>query len=106
MNITWFPAINKHDIADQQWKIVSINNLDLAIINLGGEFFAIEDYCTHTGCPFIGEPIENETLVCPWHGARFAIRSGEVLEPPAYENLHTFPVKIEQDQIFVGFESK
>ncbi|MCW5589259.1 MAG: Rieske 2Fe-2S domain-containing protein [Legionellales bacterium] len=79
--------------------------LNLAIINLDDEFFAIEDYCTHIGCPFVSEPIEIETLVFPWHGARFAIRTVEVLEPPAYKNLHTFPVKIEQDQILVGFES-
>ena len=102
---TWHEVGPASDIPDQQWKIVSINNLDIAVINLANEFFAFEDSCTHTGCPFVGElPLEDETIVCPWHGARFDVRTGKVLEPPACEDLSLYTTKIDNGIVYVGFD--
>ena len=83
-------------------KIVEINMTVVAIFNLNGEFFAIEDRCTHDDGPLAeGELVNGCQLRCPRHGARFDIRTGEALSMPAYEPTRTFAVQLNGDDIFV-----
>jgi len=56
---------------------------------------AIEDVCTHDGGVLTGGAVKGDQIVCPRHGARFSIKTGAVLSPPAYEDVQTFPVRIE-----------
>jgi 3-phenylpropionate/trans-cinnamate dioxygenase ferredoxin subunit len=60
-----------------------------------------EDVCTHDGGKLTGGCIENDVIVCPRHGARFSIRTGEALSAPAYEPTATFPVRIENGMVQV-----
>lgn len=73
----------------------------IAVINLDGEYYAIEDVCTHDGGRLTGGPLCGEAIVCPRHGARFSVKTGEVLAPPAYEPVTTFPVRIEAGRVQV-----
>jgi 3-phenylpropionate/trans-cinnamate dioxygenase ferredoxin component len=60
---------------------------------VGGTLYAFEDRCTHDDSPFDDAPIENSEIICPRHGARFCLRSGAALSPPAYEPLRIFEVR-------------
>jgi 3-phenylpropionate/trans-cinnamate dioxygenase ferredoxin subunit len=71
----------------------------IVIVNLDGDFYAVQDVCTHDGGILSNGWLENGALVCPRHGARFSVKTGDVLAPPAYEPINTFPVKIEQGRI-------
>ena len=92
---------NQPDIPRGGWETVDLDGTLVAVFNLDGEFFAIEDVCTHDGAVLSGAPIEGDQIICPRHGARFSIKTGEVLAPPAWEPVPTFPVKLEDGKIYV-----
>jgi len=73
----------------------------VAIVRTGGRLFAFEDRCTHDGAPLDDAPIEDEQVICPRHGARFCLRTGEALTPPAYEPLRIFRVREDGGRILV-----
>jgi 3-phenylpropionate/trans-cinnamate dioxygenase ferredoxin subunit len=78
-------------------KIVRAGSIALGVYNLDGEYYAIEDRCSHDDGPLAeGEFDPDEAVViCPRHGSKFDIRSGRPLSLPAYEPVDTFPVTVE-----------
>ena len=60
---------------------------------VSGTLYAFEDRCTHDDSPFDDAPIEDSEITCPRHGARFCLRTGAALSPPAYEPLRIFEVR-------------
>ncbi|MBV8783886.1 MAG: non-heme iron oxygenase ferredoxin subunit [Gammaproteobacteria bacterium] len=63
------------------------------VVRCGPQLYAVEDRCTHDGETLGTALIEECEVTCPRHGARFCLKSGEVLSPPAYEPLRTFAVR-------------
>jgi 3-phenylpropionate/trans-cinnamate dioxygenase ferredoxin subunit len=84
-------------------KIVRAGSIAVGVYNLDGEFFAIEDRCSHDDGPLAeGEFDPDEAVViCPRHGSKFDIRSGRPLSLPAYEPVDTFPVTVEDGWVKV-----
>ncbi len=80
---------------------VEVDGTSIAVFKLDGAFYAIEDVCTHDGGKLTGGCVENDEIVCPRHGARFSIRTGEALSAPAYEPTATFPVRVENGMVQV-----
>ena len=76
-------------------RVVDVDNVLIAVFNLDGGYYAIEDVCTHDGGELASGACEGDAIVCPRHGARFSIKTGAVLAPPAYEPVATFPVRVE-----------
>jgi 3-phenylpropionate/trans-cinnamate dioxygenase ferredoxin component len=68
---------------------------------VGGTLYAFEDRCTHDDSPFDDAPIEDSEIICPRHGARFCLRTGAALSPPAYEPLRIFEVRNSSGRIEV-----
>lgn len=73
----------------------------LAIFNVDGEFLCTTDTCTHEASSLSDGYIDGDTVECPFHFARFSLRTGAVLCPPAILPLKTFPVKLEDGKIYV-----
>jgi 3-phenylpropionate/trans-cinnamate dioxygenase ferredoxin component len=84
---------------------VDLDNGVVAVFNVNGEFHAIEDLCTHDGGDLASGDLEGDEIVCPRHGARFNVRTGEVLAPPAYEDVRTFPVRVQDGMVQVRDEA-
>ncbi|BAU48142.1 ferredoxin [Sulfurifustis variabilis] len=82
-------------------RVVDVEGTQVAVFNLDGEYYAIEDVCTHDGGVLTGGSVEGEEIVCPRHGARFSIKTGAVLAPPAYEPIHSFPVRVQDGRVQV-----
>ena len=82
-------------------KLVEVDFLPVAIFNIGGEYYAIEDVCTHDGGPLAEGKLENEEIICPRHGARFNVKTGQALCMPAFESVECYEVKIENDELYV-----
>jgi len=78
--------------------------MPVALFNIGGEFFAIADVCTHDDGPLGDGEIENHQIICPRHGARFDIRTGEVLTLPAVKGVSSYPIKVEENMLYIGVE--
>ena len=97
----WKTAGKVDDFASGQWRTIDVDGTQIVVFNLGGEYFAIEDLCTHDGGQLTGGTVEGDQIVCPRHGARFCIRTGEALTAPAYEPTARFPVRVENGEVQV-----
>jgi 3-phenylpropionate/trans-cinnamate dioxygenase ferredoxin subunit len=83
-------------------KLIEINNVRIALFNLDGYFYAIEDVCTHDGGPLVeGEIVNGHEVKCPRHGARFDIRTGAALSLPAFEPTTAYEVYIQGQDLFI-----
>ena len=83
-----------------EYQVVYDGDTPIAVFNIDGELYAIEDICTHDGGELTGGVIEGRQVECPRHGARFDITTGEALTPPAYEPTAKFPVKVEDGVVY------
>ncbi len=77
-------------------KIVYAGSLAVGVYNLNGEFYALEDRCSHDDGPLCEGDFDAEegVAICPRHGANIDIRSGRALTLPAVEPVNTFPVRV------------
>lgn len=97
----WLDVAKADELKPGEYRLIDIDDVEIAVINCGGRFHAIEDTCTHDGGELTGGDIEGCEIECPRHGARFSIETGEALTPPAYEPVATFPVRVENGMVQV-----
>ena len=97
----WVTVAREGELAPGQWRRVDADGAQIVVFNVAGSYYAIEDVCTHDGGQLTGGHVEGDVIVCPRHGARFCVRTGEALSAPAYEPTATFPVRIENGEIQV-----
>jgi len=90
----WVTVARVEELAPGERRIVDVDDTQIVVFNLGGQYYAIEDVCTHDGGKLTGGALEGDQIVCPRHGARFCIRTGAALSAPAYEPTSTFPVRM------------
>lgn len=91
----WVRVCRPEELAPGEHRVVDVDGAMVAVFNLAGRYYAIEDVCTHDGGTLTGGPIQGEEIVCPRHGARFCIRTGAALSAPAFEDTATFPIREE-----------
>lgn len=92
----------KGDIASGSMKTVVVSGKHIAIANVDGEYFAIDDECSHEHCSLGSEGfLDGNVITCGCHGGQFDVTSGKVLALPAPTDVVSYHVKIEGDDIFV-----
>lgn len=96
----WIRVCRADELPPGSHRVVETEDTEIAVFNCSGEYFAIEDVCTHDGEQLTGGPVEDCEITCPRHGARFDIRTGAALTPPAYEPTECFPVKVEDGVVY------
>jgi 3-phenylpropionate/trans-cinnamate dioxygenase ferredoxin subunit len=97
----WIDVAPVDELAPGSWRTIDVDNTQVAVFNVNGEFHAIEDMCTHDGGILTGGKVEGKEVICPRHGARFSIVTGKALSPPAYEPVSTFAVRVENGVVQV-----
>ena len=97
----WTDVAAVKDLPPGTHTTVTVEDVTIAVFNLAGQFYAIEDICTHDGGSLTGGEMDGDEIVCPRHGARFSIKTGAVLAPPAYEGVATFPVRVQDGRVQV-----
>jgi 3-phenylpropionate/trans-cinnamate dioxygenase ferredoxin component len=97
----WINVIGQSALADGEHVVVDVDGVDVAVFKLDGQFYAIEDVCTHDGAPIADGVLEGDEIICPRHGARFCVKTGKVKSPPAYEDITCYPVRIESGTVQV-----
>jgi 3-phenylpropionate/trans-cinnamate dioxygenase ferredoxin subunit len=106
----WIDAVALGEFGPGSTLVVDTPAARIALFNLNGELHAIEDVCTHDGSPLLGggmngaDLLDGDQVICPRHGARFCIRSGAALTPPAYEAVNRYPVRVENGMVQIGNE--
>lgn len=97
----WVTVARVGEFAPGEWRVADVDGTQIVVFNLDGEYHAIEDVCTHDGGQLTGGHVDGGEIVCPRHGARFSIRTGDALSPPAYEPTATFPVRVADGEVQV-----
>ena len=92
------------EIAPGEREIYAIEGLYIAVFNVGGTYYAIEDVCTHDDGPLVEGDLDGFSIECPRHGARFDIRTGAVLSMPAVVPVRWFPVRVADGSIQVDLD--
>ena len=92
--MNWMNVALEQEFAEGSWRVVHIDNVSIMVLRVDGEFYAMKDECTHDGSPLSDGELEGCEMICPWHGARFDVRNGHVLAPPAYEDVPVYPVRV------------
>jgi 3-phenylpropionate/trans-cinnamate dioxygenase ferredoxin subunit len=96
----WIRVCATAELLPGEFQVVYDGDTAIAVFNIDGELYAIEDVCTHDGGELAGGPIDGHEIECPRHGARFDIRTGEALCAPAYLPTQKFPVKVEHGAVW------
>src|SRR5947208_1197106 len=89
------------DLSDPGRMMLEVEDRIVVLLKVGGEFFCIDDVCTHDGGPLSEGRLENHSLACPRHGAKFDIRTGKALTMPATVDTAAHEVKVEGDDVLV-----
>jgi len=97
----WVNVVPAADFPPGTRRTLDVDGVAVIVFNLGGEYFAIEDVCTHDYSSLDEGDLDGEQIICPRHGARFNVRTGEALTAPAYEAIATFPVRVEEGVVQV-----
>ena len=100
----WQPVGSVSDIPPGRVGVVRVGDREIAICNVDGEFYAIDDVCTHDGGSLDQGELEGNEIECPRHGARFDVTSGAAVQLPAFEPVESYPVRLDGDTILVGVE--
>ena len=88
------------DIPDGQGRAYPVKDWMVAIFNVGGEYFAINDFCPHMGASLAGGYMQEGTVACPWHAWRFKVTDGTWCDNPRIKT-DSFPVRILGEEIQV-----
>jgi 3-phenylpropionate/trans-cinnamate dioxygenase ferredoxin subunit len=99
--VKWIDAGPTADLRGGEAISIPVGRSMIAVVRSGDEYFAIEDVCTHDGAELTGGEVEGAEIVCPRHGARFCLRTGQALSPPAYEPVRVFETKITDGRLWV-----
>jgi len=98
----WVDVMAESALANGEHVVVDVDGYDVAVFNIDGQFYAIEDVCTHDGAEIASGELDGDEIVCPRHGARFCVKTGEVKCAPAYEDIMTFAVRVMDGRIQVS----
>ena len=79
-----------------------VADVPIAVFNVGGELFALDDTCTHQDASLADGWLEDCFIECPLHASRFDVRTGEVTGPPAKRPVHTHAVIVRDETVYVA----
>lgn len=98
----FIPVAGQDELPDGERFFLELDDLYLVLFNIGGDYYAIADLCSHDDGPLGDGDLDGHQVACPRHGARFDVRSGEALTLPAVESIPAYPVRVVDGQIEVG----
>ena len=94
------------ELGDQEIRRFELDGRPpIALYNLGGDYFATDDTCTHGEASLAEGDIEGDEIFCPFHMGAFNIRNGEATVPPCVKPLNSYPVRIVGDTVCIELES-
>ncbi|HZV55054.1 MAG TPA: non-heme iron oxygenase ferredoxin subunit [Rhodocyclaceae bacterium] len=97
----WIDVVRTAESWPGASHLVEADGTLIAVFNVDGIFHAIADTCSHEEESLSGGILEGTEIICPAHGARFSVVTGEVLEPPACESVASYPVRITDGMVQV-----
>jgi 3-phenylpropionate/trans-cinnamate dioxygenase ferredoxin subunit len=96
------PIADEKDVPPGERLSIEIDQKPIVLFNIAGQYYAIADVCSHDDGPVGEGDVNGFEVVCPRHGARFDIRTGEVLALPAIDDIPAYPVRVVDGEIQIG----
>ena len=90
------------ELEDGELMAVEVDGEPVCLAKVDGCIYAFTDNCTHISGPLNEGELDGEVLTCPWHGAQFNVTTGKVLRGPARQDIATYPVRVEDNAVFVS----
>ena len=103
--LRWLQVAQIGEIADREWKVISVNGSDIALFNVNGQYFAIDETLTHLSGGPPADSFDGSCVMNSWHTSEARTAAGNVLKEDAYEGARTFPVRVRNGIIEVGEEA-
>ena len=103
---TWQAVARTADIPAERVAVYTVGDHEVAVCNVDGQFYAIDDLCTHDFGSLDQGELEGSEIECPRHGARFDVRTGAATQMPAFQPVAVHEVRIEGDTVQVGVEHR
>ncbi len=83
---------------------VELTDADIAVVRVGEEIFALDDVCSHAEFALTDGDVDGHTIECSLHGSRFDLRTGQPLGPPATQPVRTYPVTVDDGDVYIDME--
>lgn len=103
--MTWFDAAGRDELQPGQMKRLDVAGKQLLLCNAEGEYFCVDEMCSHEDYSLWFGCIKGRSIKCSLHGSYFDLASGQPTNEPADCPLHTYPVKVEDGRVWVGCEA-
>lgn len=97
----WHDVAAESDFAETDRKVVVADGEQILLVKVGDRIHAVSAICTHEYAQMVGGMVSGHEIECPLHGARFDLRTGTNLTPPATRPLEVFETKIENGRVWV-----
>lgn len=95
------PAIAEIDLIEGKPAKATVNGTDILLLKQTGEIYALSDHCSHLSGPLSEGKVDGGTISCPWHGSRFCLKNGHVIDGPATNNQPVLDVVVKDGQVLV-----
>lgn len=99
--MSWIRITEVNNIPPREGRAVSLGKREVAIFNLGDRFAAIENRCPHSGGPLCDSIVSGDLAVCPLHGWKINLNTGQVQQPQVPVCVETFPTRVENGVILM-----
>jgi len=97
----WTNVLPNSDLAEGEPRRAMVKGVKVLLVRRAGEILCIAEVCSHLGGPLAEGEIAGDTVKCPWHGSRFSLRDGSVIDGPATHPQPCFETRVQQGQIQV-----
>jgi len=97
-------VVAARDVPPGSVRVVEIDGRRIAVCNVDGEYYAVDDVCTHDGGPLGSGKLCDGQIECPRHGARFDVRSGRAVVLPAVLPIRTYALEVAGGEVRVSLE--
>jgi nitrite reductase/ring-hydroxylating ferredoxin subunit/uncharacterized membrane protein len=92
----WTGVLNDSDLPEGTPHRDTVNGVGVLLLRAGGRIYCISDVCSHLGGPLAEGEVHGDAVTCPWHGSRFSLRDGSVIDGPATHPQPCFDVRVNQ----------
>ena len=100
--LEWHRVASTQDFRSTEAKAITLAGRPIGLFRVGDAYYAIDDVCTHEFALLSDGFVEGCEVECPLHMARFDLRTGKAMSPPADQDVATFPVRVDGTDIYVG----
>jgi 3-phenylpropionate/trans-cinnamate dioxygenase ferredoxin subunit len=102
---SWERVASIQDVPEGEVRVVTCGDRELALSNVDGTLYAIDNICTHDGGPLGEGRLRGNRVICPRHGAAFDARTGRVLTLPAVRSVRSYPVDVDGEDVSVDCDA-